>query len=138
MASHSRQTASGSIGKPSPRTLYRVPTDVLREPTSTDERIASAVKSLGPSVMTDGMEIDSRGTIYFTALEKGAIMTRTPDGLMQTIASDPRIIWPDSFAFGPDSSLFFTTAQINRTSWFSPGGTMPTTPYFVFRIPIAR
>lgn len=120
------------------RTLYRVPTDVLRDPTSTDERIAAAVKSLGPSVMTDGMEIDSRGTIYFTALEKGAIMTRTPDGLMQTIASDPRIIWPDSFAFGPDNSLFFTTAQINRTSWFSPGGTMPTTPYFVFRIPIAR
>lgn len=120
------------------RTLYRVPTDVLRDPTSTDERIAGAVKSLGPSVMTDGMEIDSRGTLYFTALEKGSIMTRTPDGLMQTIASDPRILWPDSFAFGPDNSLFFTTAQINRTSWFSPGGTMPSSPYFVFRIPLGR
>jgi sugar lactone lactonase YvrE len=120
------------------RTLYRVPTDVLRDPSSPNNRIASAVKSLGPSVMTDGMEIDSQGTVYFTALEKGAIMTRTPDGLMQTIASDPRIIWPDSFAFGPENSLYFTTAQINRTSWFSPGGTMPSTPYFVFRIPAAR
>jgi len=120
------------------RTLYRVPTNVLRNPASSDARIAAAVKSLGPSVMTDGMEIDSRGTLYFTALEKGAIMTRTPDGVMQTVASDPRIIWPDSFAFGPDRSLYFTTAQINRTSWFSPGGTMPSSPYFVFRIPAGR
>lgn len=120
------------------RTLYRVPTDVLRDPTSTSERISGAVKSLGPTVMTDGMEIDAGGTLYFTALEKSAIMTRSPDGLMQTIASDPRIIWPDSFAFGPGNSLYFTTAQINRTSWFSPGGTMPSTPYFVFRIPRGR
>ncbi|MBX3387915.1 MAG: SMP-30/gluconolactonase/LRE family protein [Phycisphaeraceae bacterium] len=117
------------------RTLYRIPTDVLRDPTSSDERISAAVKSLGPSVMTDGMEIDSRGTLYFTALEKGSIMTRTPDGLMQTIARDPRIIWPDSFAFGSDGSLYFTTSQINRTSRFSPRGTMPASPYFVFRLP---
>jgi len=120
------------------RTLYRVPTNVLRDPTSTNERITAAVKSLGPSVMTDGMEIDSRGALYFTALEKGAIMTRAPDGQMRTVANDPRIIWPDSFAFGPGNSLYFTTAQINRTSWFSPGGTMPTSPYFVFQIPVAR
>ncbi|MBX3379942.1 MAG: hypothetical protein KF805_07590 [Phycisphaeraceae bacterium] len=120
------------------RTLYRIPTAVLRDPTSSDDRISAAVKSLGPSVMTDGMEIDSRGTLYFTALEKDTIMTRTPDGLMSTIASDPRIIWPDSFAFGPGGSLYFTTAQINRTSWFSPRGTMPSTPYFVFRIPVGH
>lgn len=120
------------------RTLYRIPTDVLRDPTSSDERIAAAVKSLGPSVMTDGMEIDSRGTLYFAAVEKGSIMTRTPDGLMQTIARDPRIVWPDSFAFGSDGSLYFTTSQINRTSWFSPRGTMPSSPYFLFRMPAAR
>lgn len=120
------------------RTLYRIPTGVLRDPTSNEERIAAAVQSLGPSVMTDGMEIDSRGTLYFTALEEGSIMTRTPDGLMQTIARDPRIIWPDSFAFGSDGSLYFTTSQINRTSWFSPRGTMPASPYFLFRIPSVR
>lgn len=120
------------------RTLYRIPTGVLRDPSSTDQQIGAAVQSLGPSVMTDGMEIDSRGTLYFTALEKGAIMTRTPDGLMNFVATDPRIIWPDSFAFGPGKSLYFTTAQINRTSWFSPKGTMPSSPYFVFRIPAAR
>lgn len=116
------------------RTLYRAPTEVFRDPTSNDARAASMVQKVGPSVMTDGMEIDAGGTVYFTALEKGAIIARRPDGSMLTVGKDPRIIWPDSFAWGRGGELFFTTAQINRTPWFSPWGTMPTTPYLVFQL----
>ena len=52
---------------------------------------------------------------------------------VQTLVQDPRIAWPDSFALGAGKDLYFTTAQIHRTAWFTEGGTMPTTPYLVFK-----
>jgi sugar lactone lactonase YvrE len=120
------------------RTLYRIPTSVLRDRTASAEQVAVAVENLGSSVMTDGMIMDARGTIYFSALEKDAIVTRSPDGSFATLVQDPRIAWPDSFAIGPNSTLYFTTAQIHRTAWFNTKSAMQTEPYLVFTHPLAK
>lgn len=120
------------------RTLYRIPTAVLRDPEFPETRLGVKVQNMGQTVMTDGMEIDADGILYFTALEKDAIIIRRPDRGLETLVQDPRFIWPDSFAFGPRNRLYFTTAQINKTSWFSPDGSMPSTPYLLFRTGKAR
>lgn len=120
------------------RTLYRIPTAVLRDPEFPETRLGVKVQNMGQTVMTDGMEIDADGILYFTALEKDAIVIRRPDRSLETLVQDPRIGWPDSFAFGPRDRLYFTTAQINKTSWFSPDGSMPNTPYLLFRTGKAR
>lgn len=114
------------------RTLYRVPTRVLMDAAATDEQIAAAVETLGTTVMTDGMEIDAAGNVYFSALEHNAVYVRTPRGEVRPLVRSNVFPWPDSFAIGPNGSLYFTVAQINRTSWFTPDGSMPLTPYRIF------
>lgn len=126
--------------------LYRVGTRVLTSPTAESWQIDDAVEDLGPSLVTDGMECDRAGNVYFTALEHDAVVRRSPRGAWTTLARDPRIAWPDSLAIGPapagsaDASartqrwLYFTTSQIHRTPSFDPGGRWPAEPYRVWRI----
>jgi sugar lactone lactonase YvrE len=115
------------------RTLYRVPTRVLMDVASTEQEIAAAVENMGPTVMADGIEIDAAGNVYLSALEHNAVYVRTPKGEVKPLVRSALFPWPDSFAIGPGGSLYFTVAQINRTAWFTEDGSMPTTPYRVFR-----
>lgn len=115
------------------RTLYRIPTAALMDPALTDDDLAARIENLGRTVMTDGMEIDARGNVYFSALEHDAVVVRTPEGKLMTLVASPLYAWPDSFALGPNNSLYFTVAQIHRTAWFNADGSMPKTPYRIFR-----
>jgi sugar lactone lactonase YvrE len=116
------------------RTPYRIPTGVLGDFDASEEQIAAAVERVGTTVATDGMEIDVRGNLYFSDFEHDAIVVRSKQGELMTYITDPRLAWPDSFAFGPDNSLYVTTAQIHRTAWFNQEGLMPTEPYRLFRL----
>ena len=116
------------------RTLYRLPAEALIDASLADAALAASIENLGPTVMTDGMEVDARGNVYFSAIEESAVVVRTPDGKLHTLARAELLSWPDSFALGPGGSLYVTTAQIHKTSWFTPDGSMPTTPYRIFRM----
>jgi sugar lactone lactonase YvrE len=131
------------------RTLYRIRTEVLRDRGLNESQVAAAVEKVGTTVVTDGMEMDANGILYFTALEKDAIMCIAPPDIeaaakataanpaapaavnVQTLVQDARIAWPDSFALGAGKDLYFTTAQIHRSAWFT--GAMPQTPYLIFK-----
>lgn len=124
--------------------LYGCATAVLRDESLTTSQLDAAIRDFGLTVMTDGMECDDAGVLYFSALEHDAIMVRTPDGLMHTLVSDPAIAWPDSFALSagrmprarkPQPLIIFTTAQIHRSKMFNPGSTGPTEPYRVLAAP---
>lgn len=132
--------------------LYRIRTKVLLDATTgrtlTPEQknaVSAAVEDLGQTVMTDGMIFDTTGNLYFSAVERNAIVVRTPAGELKDLVTAPAIKWPDSFAIGPargknlgdplDSypQLYFTASQIHLTDWFSADGKMPTGPYRVLR-----
>jgi sugar lactone lactonase YvrE len=115
------------------RTLHRAPVEALLDASMPAESLAAAVENLGRSPVTDGMEIDGEGRLYFSALEYDAVVTRLPDGSYFTAAASPAIAWPDSFAWGPGGWLYFTTSQIHRTAWFNSEGLQPTEPYRVWR-----
>ncbi len=126
--------------------LFRISTRLLTSPHSSEWQLEDSVQNMGPSVVTDGMEADRLGNIYFTALEHDAIVRRDTRGNPLTLARDPRISWPDSLAIGPagpvppgtpprpEKWLYFTTSQIHRTPMFSPDGQWPVEPYRVFRL----
>lgn len=135
--------------------LFRIPTAALRDAALSPDQVAAAVEDLGETVVTDGMQMDADGNLYFSALEMDAIVVRTPDGRLVTHARDIRLAWPDSFAIGPvrgpnpeprrrpartpaPQYLYVTTAQIHRTSNFSPNGSSPNQPYRIFRMPLHR
>lgn len=116
------------------RTLYRISTGLLLDEKATPGQVADGVERVGETVVTDGMEIDALGNVYFTAIEKNAVMARRPDGEMVTIAQGPEISWPDSFAWRGNGTLYVSTAQIHRTTMFNGGKPGPTTPYNVIRV----
>lgn len=129
------------------RRLWRAPLRVLRDPSMTAEQVGAAVQDMGETVMTDGMECDADGVLFFTALEKDAIVVRLPDGSLHSLVSDPAIAWPDSMTLGygrmPGSRrneplVVFTTAQIHRSPLLSEDGSSPAEPYRVLVTPAPR
>jgi sugar lactone lactonase YvrE len=113
------------------RTLYRVPTAALRNPNLEPAALAAAVERFAESGVSDGL-LFGPGGVYVSALEDGAIKLVGAGGVVSTVVRDPRILWPDSFALGPDGSVWFATSQIHL-------GPNPSTPYRVLRLrPAAR
>jgi sugar lactone lactonase YvrE len=70
---------------------------------------------------------DGAEGIFISAIEDDAVKRWSPGGGVETVIADPRIAWPDSFAFGPDGALYVTTSQIHR-------GPNPPERYRVLRI----
>jgi sugar lactone lactonase YvrE len=108
------------------RTLYRVPTESLRDETLGEPELVERVEAFAESGVSDGLLFDPKG-IYLSSLEDGAIKRAGPGGRVETLIRDPRIVWPDSFARGPDGSIWFTTSQIHL-------GPKPATPYRILRL----
>jgi sugar lactone lactonase YvrE len=109
------------------RTLYRLSTSVLNDAELDATALAAAVEVFAISGISDGLLWTPAG-IMVSALEEGAIKRVAPDGTVTTVVRDERIVWPDSFAAGPDGAIYFTTAQIHL-------GPNPPTPYRILRIP---
>ena len=109
------------------RTLYRISGAALRDSSLDDEALAAMVETVAESGPSDGLLWDGTDGIFISAIEDDAIKRWSPEGGVETVIADPRIAWPDSFAFGPDGALYVTTSQIHR-------GPNPPEPYRVLRI----
>lgn len=119
----------------SSRHFYSVPTALLRDPAVTDAQIAAAIKDLGPKAPSDGLAEDDRGNIYAGDYEHGTIR-RFVGGVWQTIARDPRILWPDTLSIGIDGWLYFTANQLYRQPGFHEGKDLRRQPYQLLRVKI--
>jgi sugar lactone lactonase YvrE len=82
----------------------------------------------------DGLWIDPQNRLYLSGLNQGAILRRNPDGMIETLASDPRIQWPDTFSQGADGAIYFTTSHIHETPRFNNGKAALSSPYAVFKL----
>ncbi|MFD1261392.1 L-dopachrome tautomerase-related protein [Entomomonas asaccharolytica] len=120
----------------SSRHLYAIATDLLRDPNVTDAELSKAVKDLGEKGASDGLESDANGAVYAGNYEHNSIRKRLPNGEWQTIVHDPRILWPDTLAIGPDGYLYFTANQLHRQAGFHKGKDKREKPYSLFRIKI--
>lgn len=118
----------------SSRHLYRVAVDALSNPAATDAQVAATVEDLGDKGMSDGMESDREGRIYFGDLENNSIRRRLPDGRYQLIAHDARILWPDTLSLASDGYLYFTANQLHRQPSYHAGKDLRVYPYVLFRV----
>ena len=119
----------------SSRHLYAVPTALLRDPAITDRALGQQVKDLGLKGASDGLIEDDRGRIYGGDYEHNAIR-RYANGKWETIAQDPRILWPDTLTIGTDGYLYFTANQLHRQANFHFGVDQRQKPYQLLRIKI--
>jgi sugar lactone lactonase YvrE len=113
------------------RTMYRITASSLRESGISDREIEEGISIVGKTGAADGLIVGPDGKVYISALEKDAILRTTRDGEVETVIQDPAISWPDSFSFGPDGKLYFTTARIHELG-------APTERFGLYRIDIDR
>ncbi|MCC7408508.1 MAG: SMP-30/gluconolactonase/LRE family protein [Phycisphaeraceae bacterium] len=113
--------------------LYAVPTAALRDASLSPQDLAAQVKNLGPSPASDGLVMDAKGNLYHTALEWDAIVRRDPQGQMSILVRDPRLVWPDTFALGPNGEIYFTASQIHLAGPFNWGLRRQLGPYKVLK-----
>ena len=119
------------------RTQYRIPTAALRDASLAPERVAAAVERLGQPGVADGYWMDGRGNLYMTSPEDNAVKVRAPDGKVTTVVQDPRLLWPDSLAEGPDGAIYVTASQIQTMAQWHERGSTRTTPYALYKFPPA-
>jgi len=74
--------------------------------------------------------------IYLSDYEHNAIHRMMPDGSIETIAHDARMLWPDTLSLAYDGYLYFTVNQIERQAAHQAGKDLREKPYAIFRIKI--
>jgi len=115
------------------RRLYAVPTAALRDQGLSDAEVKKQVKDLGEKGAADGLAEDTAGNIYITNYEQGALVRRLPTGELQTLARDPRLIWPDTLAI-QGSYLYVLNDQLNRQGGYHFGKDQRVKPYTLLRM----
>ncbi|MDQ0083882.1 sugar lactone lactonase YvrE [Variovorax boronicumulans] len=117
---------NGIALSPDARTLYwtvttgtrarSVPTSVLRDAASSDEKIAAAIRDLGAvGGNTDGIVTDAKGRLYITDVTNNGIVRYNPrNRTMSLIASNEGVQWPDTPTILPDGDLVFTSSALNN------------------------
>jgi sugar lactone lactonase YvrE len=118
------------------RRLFRVGVDALADPQKSDTDVAGTIEDLGEKGgSADGLEADAEGRIYITDFENNSIHRRNVDGRLETLVSDPRLLWPDTLALAADGFMYVTANQIGRQARFQ-GKDMRQKPYAVFRFKV--
>jgi sugar lactone lactonase YvrE len=119
------------------RHLYSVSVDALADKSTSDADVAATVKDLGEKGgASDGLESDAQGRVYLSDYEHNAIRRRMPDGEIETLVHDPRVLWPDTLSLASDHYLYFTANQIERQPPFNNGKDLRQKPYVLFRVKV--
>lgn len=101
------------------RTLYRLPTAVLQERHAAPETVERAVEVVAVTGPADGLLFTRSGRLYLSAVEEHAIKVLEGDQPV-TLLQDRRLRWPDSFAEGPDGTVYVTDSRLPDMVWFRP------------------
>jgi sugar lactone lactonase YvrE len=59
-----------------------------------------------------------------------------PDSGWETLAHDPRLLWPDTMSVAVDGYLYVTANQLHRQAQYQGGEDGRRKPYTLFRVPI--
>ncbi len=118
------------------RHLFSVSVDALSELDVTEDQAQGEIRDLAEKGASDGMETDQEGRVYFGDYENDSIRRYNPaDGTFETLAHDPRILWPDTLSL-TDGYLYFTANQLERQPNYHDGKDLRQKPYILFRIKI--
>ena len=118
------------------RHLFSISTEALRDRNIPDMALRYHLEYWGEKGASDGMITDAKGNVYAGDYENNSIRKILPNGIMETIAHDPRILWPDTFSIGPDQYLYVIVNQLHRQPRFHYGKDLRQKPYSLLRLKV--
>jgi sugar lactone lactonase YvrE len=119
------------------RRWYSVSAGGLADREVTDDEVAATVVDEGDKGgASDGLESDDAGRLYATSGEHNAILRRLPDGTIETVVHDPRLLWPDTMSLAADGYLYVTANQLYRQEKYQGGEDRRRKPYSLFRVAV--
>jgi sugar lactone lactonase YvrE len=104
------------------KTLYRIDTSFLNNPSATPEEVVAKVEKVATTEPSDGFWMDGSGRLFLSTMQSDSIKMLTPDNKLETVLTDSRLRWPDTFAQGPDGEIYVTASHIQDSPWFHTGG----------------
>ncbi|WP_246663549.1 major royal jelly family protein [Phyllobacterium endophyticum] len=115
------------------KTMYRVPTEALQKA----EADPGAVRpeKVADTEPTDGLWIDQQNRIYLSTMSNNGIKILGIEGKLMPFIEDSRLRWPDTFAQGPDGTMYVTASHIQDSPWFHQGWTDKSFTLFKFAPP---
>jgi sugar lactone lactonase YvrE len=121
----------------SSRRLYSVSIDALVDESVSEDSCAATVTDHGDlGFASDGLAADGGGRVYLTNYEDNAIMIWSPDGSLETLVHDPRLLWPDTICLAADGYLYIVANQLHRQASFNDGEDRRAKPYGLFRVSV--
>lgn len=118
--------------------LYRIKTEALRNAGLSETQLGQQVENVGTIPATDGMEIDAQNNVYLTSFENNALVRRTPAGKIETLVTEKRLEWPDTYAFTNDGMLYVTTSAIHKTPNWNKGLGKQDQPYRILKMKLPQ
>ena len=116
--------------------LYRIATEYLADPKLTDAELAKHVEDMGEVGITHGLAADKENNIYLTTSLDYTVRRLKPDGKIEILAQDSRILWPDSMGVGSDGYLYFSCAQMHLLPHWNYGANKLIFPFGVYRVKV--
>ena len=118
--------------------MYRIDTKTLRDPFLKPETYAGAVSMHGKKPNTDGIVADGFGNLYLTAIEHSAIYRMDPEGKLEVLARDEKLLsWPSGLHLSADGeSLLVAASQLHLVLAEGAGSVASHRPYRILEIPL--
>jgi sugar lactone lactonase YvrE len=118
--------------------LSRIETRYLSDSSLSKMQLESKIEDLGEVGITHGLVADGHGNIYLTTSTDYSIKYLSPDGKLQTLVQDSRLLWPDSLGVGTDGYLYFTCAQLQRQPEWNNGISKVELPYRAYSVRLPK
>lgn len=114
--------------------LLALPTADVANADLPEDRLKAEIQDLGPVGVAGHFALDESGRLYFMDLEHDAVFRRSPDGRIELVVMDPRLIWPDTLAIGRDEYLYVTSSQNDLRPEFHDGEDQRQHPFGLYRV----
>lgn len=116
--------------------LYRIETRYLADEKLNDNDLEGYVEDMGEVGITHGLVADVKGNIYLTTSLDYTVKRLTPEGKLEVVTQDSRVLWPDSMGVGSDGYLYFSCAQMQLLPNWNNGQDLVQYPFQVYRVKV--